>query len=174
MSATQVTSGVNAVALNDLITTGSYTSVGTANTYEITNIPSGITRFRLSCNNVSTNGTQTIFFQIGDSGGFETSGYEGARMNILVSAVGTSNNSTGIQLNNGSATGGMMHIRIEGSLMDSATNYWSITHMASRDDTGYGCVSITSKALSAELDRIRLINGGSDVFDNGSATLEYW
>ena len=59
-------------------------------------------------------------------------------------------------------------------LVDASTNTWSVNAGAQRSDTNDGADGSGTKALSGELDRIRLTTvGGSNTFDAGSVNIQY-
>lgn len=142
------------------------TTSGTA--IDFTSIPSGTKWITINFNQVSLDGADNILVQIGDSGGIETTGY------VSGLAIGTSANSStsGMLVSSGSAaitlTGQM---RLE--LMGAASFLWCSSHTVYRAG-GLTSVGGGTKALSAELDRLRITTtAGSNNFDNGSINIMY-
>jgi len=82
-------------------------------------IPSGVKRIVMMIDSVSLSGTDTMLIQLGDSGGFETSGYTGAAT-TSTTGVTTSNLSSGFLIQTNAATQTISGSIII-SLMDSAT-----------------------------------------------------
>jgi hypothetical protein len=142
---------------------------------DFTSIPSWAKRVTLMLSGISVNGTSNPLFQIGDSGGAETTGYTG-------SATGGGNNaspscsllSTGFQILSGSA-GNVLEGQLVLTLVDPDTNTWSaagnFAHSAAA--AAYYLIAGT-KSLSAPLDRVRLTTvGGTNSFDAGVVNIFY-
>jgi hypothetical protein len=140
---------------------------------DFTGIPAWVKRITVMFAGVSTNGSNFIDIQIGDSGGIETTGYTGAQTNIIGGGTGGNNYS-----------GDAFELRYSGTvytlsghfvltLLNSATNLWvgSGVHGV---DSGLAamCFSAGQKALSGTLDRLR-ISAGGDTFDAGSINILY-
>jgi hypothetical protein len=140
---------------------------------DFTGIPAWVKRITVMFAGVSTNGSNFIDIQIGDSGGIETTGYTGAQTNIIGGGTGGNNYS-----------GDAFELRYNGTvytlsghfvltLLNSATNLWvgSGVHGV---DSGLAamCFSAGQKALSGTLDRLR-ISAGGDTFDAGSINILY-
>jgi hypothetical protein len=139
------------------------TASGTA--VDFLNIPATARRVTVMFNGVSTNGTSNPLIQLGDSGGFETTGY--------VSAAGSSDGSGASTSTAGfvfrsslaaNAISGVMTINLlNGNLWTSVHN----TTFANIASWGAG-----SKTLSDTLDRIRITTvNGTDTFDAGSINI---
>jgi len=145
---------------------------------DFTGIPSWAKRITLSMAGVSTGGTNLMIVRLGDSGGFETSGYSGASALVygagsLYSSVA---HSSGFTLT-GQSTGAIsvdLHGVLTFALLESSTNTWACSGNVSRTDFATGCFVSGSKALSATLDRIQITSvGGTDTFDAGKANIIY-
>lgn len=139
-----------------------------------TGIPSWVKRITVMFNGVSTNGTSPVQIQLGDSGGYETSGYLGA---------------TGISQNGGTA-GGVLSagFLIDGNTSQAATsvryglctianitgNIWAI-HGAVGETTNARVQHVAgAKSLTDVLDRIRVTTvNGTDAFDAGTINILY-
>lgn len=134
---------------------------------DFTSIPSWAKRLTLLFNGVSTSGANPVFVQIGDSGGFATTGYLGAGSS-LGGAVATSNYTTGFGLFVASASR-LQHGSVTLSLADSSTNTWVANGVTGCSDAANMQVVAGSKSLSAALDRVRVST--ADTFDAGSITL---
>lgn len=139
-----------------------------------TTIPSWVGKIYLSFNEVSTNGTDHVIIQIGDSGGFETSTYNGS-CSLLVNAgaVDVAADTTGFIVNTANAAGLRTGV-VELLLTDASTNTWQATGNFNRGDAIRALSMSGKKSLSATLDRIRITTtGGANTFDGGSVTLRY-
>ena len=141
---------------------------------DFTGIPSWVKRVTVTFGGVSTNGGSPLLLQIGDSGGVETTGYEG--MSGLMHSSGA-NTYTGV-------TSG---IPLGYSTMSAATTYngnlnitlltgsqWTITGTLATSSLLYLMVFGGVKTLSATLDRVRITTvNGTDTFDAGTINIMY-
>jgi hypothetical protein len=153
-------------------TLGTPVATTSGTSIDFTGIPSGIKLIIFSIQNCSTNGSDHIRIQLGDSGGVETSGYDCGLGEI---GGGGGYNSSGI-------TDGLpiylgtsarfFTTTITISLINSSTNLYNLCQV------GYGNnydMQFASgyKTLSAVLDRVRLTGTAGGTFDNGSANIMY-
>lgn len=142
-------------------------------------IPSGTTEIELWVDGISVNGSAQVIFQIGDSGGYETTGY------TSVSAITTDGNlnvaetaSAGFLIFDSAQVVDAMLMTgpIRLRLIDAASNKWVMDGLIMRtnvaNEGGGPCAG--SKSLSAELDRIRITTvAGTAAFDAGSVRVRY-
>lgn len=157
---------INQLSISTPIATTSGTS------HDFTSIPSWVKRITLMLSGVSTNGLSSLHCQIGDSGGIETASYNGA-LSALSASVATVNNSTGFLLIT-SVSASVAHGSVVLTLLDAATNTWSMTGNVSHSNAAEMYVSAGAKALSAPLDRIRFTTvNGTDTFDAGLINILY-
>lgn len=162
-------SGVKKVKPSSLEpTTVVATQVSTSGTaIDFSSIPSGVKQIVIALDGVSLSGTDNLIVQIGDAGGLETSGYTSASN----SAAAGTQSTAGFILQLAVAANTVDHT-VTLNLVDSSTNKWTATHTGQRSDNtvfyGHG-----KKALSAELDRVRVTRTGTDTFDAGSISLAY-
>ena len=174
-----VPAGTGTVAVNGLssnIVSGTaVTASGT--TIPFTGIPSWAKRITVMLNAVSTSGTSNVLIQLGTSGGFTTSGYNGAAQ-YGSSATGAvfSTNAAGIYIMiNNSATSALSS-SFNITLLDSATNTWSCA--GTMGDSAGGKVYVIyfgwSVALSGALTQLRFNTvNGTDTFDAGKVNILY-
>ena len=136
-------------------------------------IPSGVKRITVMFDGVSTSGTSSILLRLGDSGGFETSGYISVSSTVITSSAGADHSTAGFLL---TGTG------LEAAGIHSGTCV--LTLLSGNSWTQFGCLgailnnrslsSSGSKTLSATLDRIRITTAnGTDTFDAGSINIAY-
>ena len=146
---------------------------------DFTGIPSWVKRITVVFNGVSTNGTNAIRVQLGDSGGFETSGYSGVNIRNSASTLVFGSISAGFD-----AGGALAALDYRGtlvlSLQNLSTNTWigllNLTAAAAgaTPDNQIFQYVCGSKATSATLDSIRITTVGStDTFDAGSINILY-
>lgn len=144
------------------------TTSGTS--HDFTSIPSWVRRITVMLDNVSTNGTDIIVVQLGDSGGIETSGYNGSA--FASGSVNPLGNGFWFAspIAAGAFSGVMTIVRVTS---DGLT--WAATAASGTSTSPYSFrVSAGSKTLSAALDRIRLTtNSGADTFDAGQVNIMY-
>lgn len=136
---------------------------------DFTGIPSWVKRITVMFQGMSTNGTSTRGVQLGTSGGYVTTGYQGATSLIGNSVVTTSVTfGFGMYTNAAADTisGHMIITNISG-------NSWvaSVVVKGNGPNTMTGGGDIT---LSGTLDRLRVTtNNGTDTFDAGSINILY-
>lgn len=140
------------------------TTSGTA--FDFTGIPSGVNRITIMFDAVSLSNTDDFLVQIGDAGGIETSDYVSTSANTT---NGNTSSTSGFVIRGGTGTaeiyGHMFLTRMTG-------NTWISSHSARQLST-LGVVGGGRKALSAELDRVRLTRSGSNSFDGGQVSIFY-
>ena len=148
-------------------------ATATGTSVDFTSIPAWVKRITVMFAGVSTNGTNFIDIQIGDSGGIETTGYTGAQTNIIGGGTGGNNYSgDAFELRyNGTVYALSGHFVL--TLLNSATNLW-VGSGVHGIDSGLAatCFSAGQKTLSGVLDRLR-ISAGGDTFDAGSINIMY-
>jgi len=144
--------------ISNVITLGTpqATTSGTAKSF--TSIPSGTKRITISFAGVSTDGTEELMVQIGDSGGLETSGYSGY-------AVQNDNQfdamSASFLITQSLSAIAAYNTYAVLTLVDSSTNTWNF--FAATTVNGGFWNATGSKSLSAELDRLTISTDGTPV-----------
>ena len=142
---------------------------------DFTGIPAGVKRITIMLVGVSTNGTDPILFQIGDSGGIENSSYLGTGSTLTNgdAAVGATNYTTGFGLVTGSAAA-VIHGTLTLTLENAAAFTWVAAGTFGRSDGAAISITSGSKSISAELDRVRITTtSGTDAFDAGAINISY-
>jgi hypothetical protein len=137
---------------------------------EFLGIPVWATHITMMFDTVSSSGTSEWLIQLGDSGGFENTGYLGAGVRIAAGAITHLSSTVGFPLPNNVAAN---------SLAGAVT----IHHMTGNTWCASGSIGGTtntalftsgSKTTSAVLDRIRLTTvNGTDTFDTGTLNISY-
>lgn len=134
---------------------------------DFTGIPSWAKRVTLQLSAISLSGTATLVLQIGDSGGIETTGYNG---------VGFTPSGTYLNPTNGFSLCGLSAAAQAwvGSAVLTLVggNNWAVSGVIASTPNYIGNFAGT-KTLSGVLDRLRLTNSGSDTFDAGSINVMY-
>ncbi len=141
---------------------------------DFTGIPSGVRRITIEFQGVSLSGIDEIFVQLGDAGGIETTGYLGSYTNIIdASNTGVGQATSGLRVSTNGAAATALHGTIILTLMDSATFRWTGISIMGNSSANTFHTGATSKALSAELDRIRITSTGASTFDAGNINIVY-
>ena len=134
-----------------------------------TGIPSWVKRITVMFDKVSANGSSFFLVQLGDSGGFETSGYE-SFLTAAATTVGTDNTTAGFRAGGGIAARSYRGI-IQVCLLSG--NTWVASGTLNDWSANNAYVS-GSKTLSDTLTQVRLTTvNGTDTFDAGSVNIMY-
>ena len=153
------------------LTRGTAVSASGSSSVDFTSLPAGVRKITLFLDDVSTSATANIFFRIGDSGGFESTGYISTSNRIYSSAVSDDSSTTDwrIRADSDSDTfnGAITCYNVTG-------NTWVSTHVIGRTQSTLRLTSIGggTKTLSGELDRIQ-IAVTSGTFDAGTVNIIY-
>jgi hypothetical protein len=163
---------VTAAKLSQPLTFETVKATTSGTSIDFTGIPSWVKRITVILNQVSTNGTDGAIIQLGDAGGFETTGYLGTGSAITgTNACGVSSVTNGFNAGPGvlasaSRSGCVFLLSVSG-------NTWVASGAVTNGATANG-VTAGVKVLSDTLDRVRLTTiGGTDTFDNGSVNIAY-
>ena len=142
---------------------------------DFTSIPSGTKRLTLHFTGVSTSGTSDIIVQLGDAGGFETSGYSGSVAHFAAASAATLTiSSAGFTVHPSQAATNVYEGSMILTLANASTYSWIANGNFGRSDTTRHSIVAGSKSLSAELTQIRITTiGGSDTFDAGEMSVIY-
>jgi hypothetical protein len=139
--------------------------------FDFTGLPAGIKRITVSFSNVSMSGTDNIIVQIGDSGGFETSGYVSTCGAFDVSVLGVATSTAGFLIvASGSTRAFSGSVCL--TLIDSSTFSW-VSSVAGSLSTTFAVSGGGYKSLSAEITQVRVTRTGSDTFDSGTVNILY-
>jgi hypothetical protein len=141
----------------------------TGATVQFTSIPSWVKRITVMFNEISTNGSSNVQIQLGDSGGYETSGYTGTAwlantVNTAMSAgflITATNSSTYTW--NGSVI-----------LTNFGSNTWILQGSVGLSSVAAGGVQNGKKTLSDVLTQLQITTvNGTDTFDAGTVNILY-
>jgi len=143
------------------------TTSGTA--FDVISIPAGVTDIEVYLSKVSLSGSDYYLVQLGDSGGFVTTGYV-SRSNVG-DVAGLSSVTTGHAIY---AANAATLTTVKMRLHHFGGNFWLSEHQGVASTiansfiagAGYG-------TLSGELTQLRLTRSGSNIFDAGSFTVRY-
>lgn len=136
-------------------------------------IPANTKRVTINFTGVSTNGSDDIIVQLGDSGGIEASGYLGASMFANGATPVIDNFTSGFGIRAQSATA-VRHGSIILTLANSSTNTWIANGNIGLSDSTGMISTAGSKSTSAVLDRVRITTvSGINTFDAGEINISY-
>ena len=134
---------------------------------DFTGIPAGTRRITILGSAVSTNGTSPFMVQLGDSGGFENTGYTGGAMEPSGGTLTA--NSAGFLLAESAAiiANNSYVFKVILDLENSAAFRWVANSTLIANDGSQSIrFGIGAKALSAELTQVRITtSGGVNTFD---------
>jgi hypothetical protein len=145
------------------------TSVSASGTsVDFTSIPSWVKRITVMFSGVSLSGSSDLLIQVGDSGGFETSGYLSTSSASSSGGTGISNSTAGFVIRSASAasiTSGVM------ALVTLESNLWVSSYSGKQSST-VAVVNGGDKTLSDTLTQVRITTvNGTDTFDAGSINI---
>lgn len=137
---------------------------------EFLSIPSWARRITMLFDAVSSSGTSEWLIQLGDSGGFETTGYLGAGLRTGATSITHVSNTSGFLLPNNVAANSLAGAV---NIHHMTGNTWCATGSIG-GTTNTALLTSGSKTTSAALDRIRLTTvNGTDTFDAGTLNISY-
>lgn len=165
----------NTGAVYDSLQRGTAITLTNQTAPEFTSIPSWVRRITLMFNGVSTNSTGVRLVQLGDSGGYETSGYTGSV--ATTNSAGSGNNAafsgSGFALQNSGNTlaadtlyGNIVFVNVSG-------NIWVGTGILVASNAPASFYISGVKTLSDTLTSIRLYVDGTQFFDAGTINILY-
>lgn len=139
---------------------------------DFTGIPSWVKRITVMLSGLSTNGTGIPLIQLGDAGGYETTGYTGVTgITDASPTYGATALSSGVLLSNGNAAtytfqGSVTFTNISG-------NIWVFSGTIGMTGLSRAAYTGGSKTLSATLTSVRLYIDGTQQFDAGTINILY-
>ena len=150
------------------ITSGTAVASTSGTSIDFTGIPDTAKRVTVMCSGISKSGTANFLFQLGDSGGVETTGYTGGTFAASSGAIIYAAPTNGFQTLGDAAGVVLMY----GSIV--FTNITDNTWVASGLLFGnsFNVQIAGEKTLSATLDRVRITTtNGTDTFDAGTINI---
>lgn len=136
---------------------------------DFTGIPSWVKRITVGFIDVSTNGSSPVQVQIGDSGGFETTGYTSTA--FLYNSGTLTTSTSGFILTQGISASAVLRSFV--TLVRISGNTWGESGII-LSSSNAPTQSAGLKQLSDTLDRVRITTvNGTDAFDAGSINIMY-
>jgi hypothetical protein len=162
---------VTPVKLSQPLTSAIAQNSTSGTSIDFTGIPSWVKRITVMFNGVSTNGSSLPIVQLGDSGGVETSGYNGY---YFASTSFRGATSSGVIFNAVGGATAVTYGQLMFCLLDSS-NSWTFSTVTTDSVSALSSTQCCgTKQLSETLDRIRLTTvNGTDTFDAGSVNIMY-
>jgi hypothetical protein len=151
------------------------TTAATSGTTKTVGSIVGARRVTIIGKDISTDGTSELMIQIGDSGGIETTGYDG---NVRNSGSTSLTITTGfVLLNNGKAADAWSFY-FQMTLMDATLAIWGAHWQSTNGDTGGAddqAWGIGNKQITTALTQVRLTTVGTpDDFDGTGSFGVFW
>jgi len=157
------TTGTLAPIVSGTAVTASGTSV------DFTGIPSWVKRITVMFNGVSTSGTSLPLIQLGDSGGFEITGYISTSVQ-LAAGNNLDTSTAGFVIRSAGAANILSGSVIIETISENA---W-VSHHVLKQSTTAVITGGGDKTLSGTLDRVRVTTvNGTDTFDAGTINILY-
>lgn len=154
------------------LTLGTAVASTSGTAIDFTGIPSWAKRVTVMFDGVSTNGSSHLIVQLGDSGGFETTGYlGGAGLSAASGVTGLSSSSLGFELEAGSTSAASLRYG-SATISNVSANSWVSSSVFGIPNISASVMSGGAKTLSATLDRVRITTvNGTDTFDAGTINI---
>jgi hypothetical protein len=165
---------ISSVTTAPKITLGTVIATTSGTAHQYTGINANVKEFTISVMGVSTGGISIPIFQLGDSGGYETTGHNGT-VSINTTGVASANHGVGIQFSSSAnAAANVWNGDLTFRLADPATNTWSISGTLSLSNTPLTSNISCVKSLTSALTQVQLTTvNGTDTFDAGSISIVY-
>lgn len=136
--------------------------------FDFTGIPSTAREIILRFSGISTNGSDDLWVQLGDAGGFETSGYD--QQAAMPASAGSTTTSAFAVVRNSSAQAMFGAMRLYRT--SEASHIWFADHSISGSTT-WASIGGGTKTLSDVLTQVRLTRAGTNTFDLGEVQAAY-
>ena len=151
------------------ITSGTAVASTSGTSIDFTSIPSWVKRITVMFSDVSLSGTDSILIQLGDSGGFENTGYVSTSTGFTGAAGSTVSSTSGFI-----TIGNLASYLISGSVVLNyfGSNLW-VQSGVGKVSTGASWTCGGTKTLSDTLTQIRITVTGTNTFDAGNINIFY-
>lgn len=166
-----ISNAVMSTMSSSVLTLGTAISVS-GTSAEFTDLPSWVKRVTLTLLNISTSGTSLLQFQLGTSGGYVTSGYNGTVTGFSASSLATTALSAGFVVSNNNLAAANWNGSIRFDLLD--TGIWVGNGSFGRASTAYAGITAGGVVITDALTKVRLTTvNGTDTFDSGVINIIY-
>lgn len=164
-----ISGAVMSAMASSVLTLGTAQASTSGTNIDFTSIPSWVKRVTIMLSGVSTNGSNSLFVQIG-SGSFTTSGYTSGA--VQMAGTNTTGNYTSgylVTVLFGAANTYSGHI----VLTNVTGNTWVSSSTLASSGTN-SCSAAGTVTIGGTLDRVRISTvGGTDAFDAGTINIQY-
>ena len=159
--------------VSGVIKSGTAVASTSGTSIDFTGIPSTAKRITVMFSGFSTSGASNYLVQLGDAGGFETTGYLSAGAYIATGAAASTAFTTGFGIQNGGGgSGTITHGAMIISQQNSATNTWAAIGNFINSDSARTLYMAGVKPLSDVLTQVRITTvNGTDTFDAGTVNI---
>ena len=144
-----------------------------------TGIPSTARMIVINTDGLSFTGSGNTDFavRIGDSGGIETSGYKATAVYLSTNSAEASPAGAGYTdkfvFSYQPDQNGTLHAQMILTCMDTSTNTWNFSNLASMYSAGYVQAGAGVKSLSDTLTQVQILTAGGQNWDAGSINIMY-
>lgn len=143
----------------------------TGTSTDFTGIPSWAKKITIMFSEVSTNEPTHLLFQIGDSGGIENTGYIASSVVLASTGNAYLSGTAGLLIYNELISS---NFNGELTVLKLTSDVYNLTLNASSSPDTRIHIGVSSKILSAVLDRIRVTTvSGTAIFDSGTINIMY-
>jgi len=165
---------VTGTAGNLMLVQGTAQASTSGTSITFSSIPSWVKRVTVNISGVSTNGTSLLRFRIGPVAGVETSGYLGSTTGFAATTLASIQFTAGFDVNDGATAAAVRNGSFVFSLLDAATNTWSMSGTQGQSNTNNAAFIGGSKPLAGTLSVLSMTTiNGTDTFDAGKINIQY-
>jgi hypothetical protein len=151
------------------ITSGTAVASTSGTSIDFTGIPSTAKRITVMFSGVSTNGSSNVQIQLGDSGGFETTGYVSTACSTYGAGSAISTSTAAFILTAEVAAAGLLYGNVVICLQNTSNNWVSSSVLSGNSRMQYAS---GGKSLSDTLTQVRITTvNGTDTFDAGTINI---
>ena len=152
------------------ITSGTAVASTSGTSIDFTGIPSWAKRITVMFSGVSLSGTSDILVQLGDAGGFETTGYLSTCSAMSSGTTGVSTSTAGMIVRSNAAASVASGIM---TIQNLTGNSW-VAGFSGKQSATAGSTGGGDKTLSDTLTQVRITTvNGTDTFDAGTINIMY-
>ena len=169
-----ISGAVVSTMASSVLTSGTAVASTSGTSITFTGIPSWVKRVTVNITGVSTSGTSNLRFRIGPVAGVETSGYLGSSTGFAATTLATVQFTVGFDVNDGGTAAAVRNGSFVFSLLDAATNTWSMSGTQGQSNTNNASFIGGSKPLAGVLSVLSMTTtNGTDTFDAGTINIQY-
>ena len=169
-----ISGAVVSTMASSVLTSGTTVASTSGTSITFSSIPSWAKRITLNFSGVSTNGTSLIRLRIGPVAGVETSGYLGTTVGFSAATLACVQFTAGFDINDGASAAVVRNGSFVFSLLDAATNTWSVFGIQGQSNANQAGFIGGSKPLAGTLSVLSVTTiNGTDTFDAGIINILY-